>query len=162
MLLAQDADKQLALPATLELDLDGQSFDREVPYAQAEVTGRWIRARGPEIEYRSRVGLLDEGKGDGKSRAVFTTKLPKTGRYRVAVAFATGANRATRVPIVITHAGGEATITLNQKRKNSPFAFAPLGEFRFKAGEPATVTFTNEGADGAVIIDTVRWIWLGE
>jgi hypothetical protein len=162
MLLAQDSDKLVALPATLELDLGGESLNREVHYLQAELTGRWIRARGPEIEYRGRVGLLDEGKADGKSRAVFTTKLPKTGRYRVAVAFATGANRATRVPITIAHASGTASITLNQKRKTSPYAFAPIGEFRFNADDPATVIYSNEGADGAVIIDTVRWIWLGE
>ncbi|MES2694619.1 MAG: FAD-dependent oxidoreductase [Verrucomicrobiota bacterium] len=162
MLLAQDGDKLFALPTVLELDLGGESFNREVHYSHAELTGRWARARGPEIEYRGRVGLLDEGKADGQSRAVFSTQLPRTGRYRVAVAYATGAGRATRVPLSISHAEGTASVTLNQKRKTSPYAFAPIGEYRFKAGEPATVIYTNEGVDGAVIIDTVRWIWLGE
>jgi hypothetical protein len=162
MLLAQDRDKLLALPATLDLDFAGESFNREVHYTQANLVGRWIRARGPEIEYRGRVGLLDEGKGDGKSSAVFTTTLPKTGRYRVAVAFATGPNRATNARVAIRHADGTASITLNQKRKTTPFAFEPIGEFRFKAGEAAIATYDNQGADGAVLIDTVRWIWLGE
>ncbi len=162
MLLAGDGGRLPALPATFEVALEGESLNREVHYFQARTTGRWVRARGPEIEYRGRVGLLDEGKGDGKSSAEFATTLPRTGRYRVAVAYATGPTRATNTPIAIAHADGTAHVTLDQKKKSSPFAFTPVGEFRFTAGQPATVTYTNTGANGAVLIDTVRWIWLGE
>jgi len=66
------------------------------------------------------------------------------------------------VPAQIKHADGTATVKVNQRRKPSPFAFTPVGEYRFKAGEPATVVITNAGVDGYVQIDTVRWIWLSE
>ena len=162
MVLAGDTGKVPALPALFDIKVEGDGFNRDMHYTQARMTGRWIRARGPEIEYRDRVGLLDEGKGDGKAKAVFTTTLPKTGRYRVAVAFATGPNRATNASISVTHAEGATNVSLNQQKKTSPFAFAPIGEYRFEAGKPAIVAYTNEGANGAVIVDTVRWIWLGE
>jgi hypothetical protein len=162
MVLTGDKGRLPALPALLDVVVEGAGCNRDVHYTQAKLNGRWIRARGPEVEYRDRVGLLDEGKGDGKSKAVFTTTLPKTGRYHVAVAFATGPKRATNVPISIEHAGGTAKVSLDQKTKKSPFAFAPLGEYRFEAGKPATVTYTNDGANGEVIIDTVRFVWRSE
>lgn len=162
MVLAGDDGKLPALPALLEIEVEGASLDREVHYTQAQMSGRWIRARGPEIEYRDRVGMLDQGKGDGGSKAMFTTSLPRTGRYQVAVASATGGDRATNVAIVVKHAAGESTVRFNQKKKNAPFAFAPIGEYRFEANAPASVTFSNQGADGAIMVDTVRFIWIGE
>lgn len=94
--------------------------------------------------------------------AEFSTTLPKTGRYRVAVAFPSGGNRASNVPVTIVHDGGTAEMKLNQKKKPGPFAFQPVGEYRFTAGQTASVRFSNAGADGVVLIDTVRWIWIGE
>jgi len=163
MLLAWEGAKTFALPALLDLTVEGgDSLNREVHYTHATTVGRWSRSRGSELEYRFRVGLLDENKRDGQSRAEFTTTLPKTGRYAVTIAYATGGNRATNVPAQIKHADGTATVKVNQRRKPSPFAFTPVGEYRFKAGEPATVVITNAGVDGYVQIDTVRWIWLSE
>lgn len=163
MALAWEGEKQFALPALLDVTVEGgASLNREVHYTHATTVGRWIRSRGQEIEYRYRVGLLDENKRDGQARAEFTTTLPKSGRYRVAVAYATMSNRATNVPVQIAHAGGTATVKVNQRRKDSPFAFVPVGDYRFEAGKPATVVITNAGVDGYVQIDTVRWLWLGE
>ncbi|MSU52632.1 MAG: FAD-dependent oxidoreductase, partial [Opitutaceae bacterium] len=163
MLLAWEGGKNFALPAILDLTVEGgDSLNREVHYTHATTVGRWIRSRGPELEYRFRVGLLDENKRDGQARAEFTTTLPKTGRYRIAAAYATVASRATNVPVQIKHADGTTTVKINQRKKDSPFAFTPVGDYRFTAGEPASVIFTNTGVDGHVQIDTVRWLWLGD
>jgi hypothetical protein len=163
MLLAWEGEKNFTLPALLDVTVEGgASLNREVHYTHATTVGRWIRSRGHEIEYRFRVGLLDENKRDGQARAEFTTTLPKSGRYRVAVAYATVSNRATNVPVQIKHADGIATVKVNQRKKESPFAFGPVGDYRFKAGDPATVVITNADVDGYVQIDTVRWLWLGE
>lgn len=163
MLLAWEGDKNFALPALLDVTVEGgDSLNREVHYTHATTVGRWSRSRGLEIEYRNRVGLLDENKRDGQSRAGFTTMLPKSGRYRVAVAYASANNRATNTPVQIAHADGTATVKINQRKKDSPFAFVPVGDYRFKAGDPATVVITNAGVDGYVQIDTVRWLWLGD
>jgi hypothetical protein len=161
--LARDADQKVALPATMTLDLgDTATLDREVQYDAAQLMGRWARTRGPEVEYRQRVALVDDRKGDGAAQASFTTTLARTGRYRVAIAFASGGNRATNVPVTVTHAGGTAKLKLDQRKKNTPFAFVPVGEFRFAAGAASTVTISNQDANGYVTIDAVRWVWLGE
>mgnify|MGYP001260794371 CR=1 FL=1 len=161
--LVQDEKRLLALPASIEVMLGEEpSLNREVHYLKAKLDGRWNRARGPEVEYRQRVGLMDQGPGGERMSAEFATTLPRSGRYRVAVAFPSGNNRATNVPVVVTHAGGTTRLSLNQKQKPGPFAFQPIGEFRFEAGRPASVTFSNDGANGLVLIDTVRWIWVGE
>lgn len=163
MLLVQDQKRLVALPARAEVVLGNEpSLDREVHYYKATLDGRWNRARGPEVEYRQRVGLMDQGPGGEPMTADFVTTIPKTGRYKVAMAFPSGGNRATNASVTITHADGKKEIRLNQKKKPGPFAFQPLGEFRFKAGQPASVKISNAGADGVVLIDTVRWIWLGE
>lgn len=163
MLWAQDADKLVAIPATAEVAVGaGASLDREVHYDRAQLSGRWTRTRGPEIEYRNRVALMDEGKGEAGSRAVFKTALARSGRYLVAVAFPSGGNRASNATLTITHAEGTAVVSLDQKKKPAPFAFQPVGEYRFDADRPATVTFSSAGANGRVLIDSVRWIWLGE
>ncbi|MBL9206831.1 MAG: FAD-dependent oxidoreductase [Opitutaceae bacterium] len=163
MVLVQDEKKLVALPARVDVDLaEAASLDREVHYTEAKLNGRWNRARGPEVEYRQRVGLVDQGPGGEPMTAEFSTTLPKTGSYRVAVAFPSGGNRASNVPVTITHDGGTAEVKLNQKKKPGPFAFQPVGEYRFTAGKTASVRFSNAGADGVVLIDTVRWIWIGE
>ncbi|WP_438479279.1 FAD-dependent oxidoreductase [Oleiharenicola lentus] len=162
-LLAQDGDRLQTLPARVEIATGNEpTLDRTVHHSAAKLTGRWSRTRGPEVEYRGQVGLGDEGKGDGGASAVFTTTLPKSGRYRVAIAFPSGMDRATNTAIEVVHAEGTAALKINQRKKPGPYAFQPLGEYRFTAGQPVTVTFKNQGADGTVLIDSVRWIWVGE
>jgi hypothetical protein len=176
--IATDAAQRKARPATLTLTFgDAPSNDRETHYTAAKLEGRWDRVRGQEIEYLSRVGLIDDKKADGRHSATFPVTLPKTGRYLVAVAYPTAGKRGTTAaPCEVTHAGGVAKITLNQFRKTdlagkpTPFAFVPVGEWRFEAGKPYTVKISNQnapaaaakGATPAVTIDAVRWIWLGE
>lgn len=40
-------------------------------------------------------------------------------------------------------------------------AEVPVGEFTFKAGKSDNVDLTNRGTDGRIVIDAVRWVWLG-
>lgn len=160
MLIAQDGEKRIALPAVAEITVgdDAKQAYTEVHYEDARLTGRWKRTRGSDIEYRQRVGLVDNREADGSGVARFAAKLPRAGNYLVAVAWPTTGNRATNVPVVVRHAGGEAEVTVNQRRKSAPFAFAPIGTFRFDAGQEASVTISNAGADGFVAIDAVRFI----
>jgi choline dehydrogenase-like flavoprotein len=160
MLIAQDA-RHTALPADALIHAGGTETPAaiEVHYEQARLKGRWKRTRGTDIEYRRRVGLVDEAEGDGTCSARFAARLPRAGRYLVAVAWPVSGNRATNVPVTITHAAGETRHTINQrKRKDGPFTFVPLGEYEFAAGADAAVTITNAGAKGYVAIDAVRFI----
>ena len=137
-----------------------------------KLTGHWFGTRGLQMDYYYRMGSFDIAspgdeptrtpfptKGDGKSQAVFTATLPKTGRYQVAIAYPASTTSATNVPVTISTADGDQNETINQKA-TPPFAFSPLGEFKFDADKPAQVTVTDAGADGRIGVDAIRFIWV--
>ncbi len=161
LLNVEDGDglKSTTVKLKLAVGNDPQP-DPEVHYSDAKLTGRWDRTRGTEMEYRARVGLITV-KGSQDSTATFSINLAESGRYRVAMAFPAANNRDAKVPITVTTADGEKQFTIDQRKKPTPFAFMPIGEFRFEKGKPAVVKVSSEGVKGYVAIDTVRWIWLG-
>ena len=101
----------------------------------------------------------DGGEKDGKQSATFTTDLPAAGKYEVRLSYTPNANRATNVPVTVTHAGGEKAVTVNQQKKPpTDGAFVSLGTFTFEKGKGGSVTVTNKGVDGYVVIDAVVWV----
>ncbi|WP_439630541.1 FAD-dependent oxidoreductase [Gemmata sp.] len=102
----------------------------------------------------------DSAKDRGKQSAKFVADLPAAGRYEVRLAYTPNANRATAVPVAVTHKDGTASVTVNQQ-KPPPLAgqWVSLGTFEFEKGKAATVTITNDGVtDGHVIVDAVQWL----
>jgi hypothetical protein len=101
----------------------------------------------------------DGGTKDGKQSAKYTPDLPKAGKYEVRLSYSPNANRATNVPVTITHAGGSATVTVNQ-RKAPPVSemFVSLGTFMFEKGTAGNVVVTNASADGYVVVDAVVFL----
>lgn len=95
------------------------------------------------------------------ARARFTPEL-RAGRYQVCLGFRPGVKQATNTPVTIRHAGGVAKLKVDQRKETMPFNFVPLGEFTFKAGTAGSVEVSNGETDGRVVIDGVRWVWLGE
>ncbi|MBI1367538.1 MAG: FAD-dependent oxidoreductase [Planctomycetes bacterium] len=125
--------------------------------AQAKLTGHWTAssAVGPFVAngYRH-----DGAAGKGMS-AVFETKLPEAGKYEVRFSYTDNANRSAAVPVTIHHAGGNTVVKVDE-RTAPPIdkLWVSLGVFEFAAGEPATVSISNEGLDGYVVIDGVQFI----
>lgn len=121
----------------------------------AKLTGDWLASilpSGIHQGYRH-----DNDARDGKATAVFTANLPAPGRYEVQVAWSPNANRATNVPVRIGHAGGSSEVKLDQRqRPEIDRHFGPVGTYEF--GTTGTVTITNAGTDGHVILDAVRWV----
>jgi hypothetical protein len=101
----------------------------------------------------------DGGTKDGMQSATFTPDLSKAGNYEVRLSYSPNPNRATNVPVTITHAGGTATVKVNQ-RKGPPVSetFVSVGTFSFERGKTGRVVITNEGVDGHVIIDAVVFL----
>jgi hypothetical protein len=99
----------------------------------------------------------DEGKGSKSIR--FDVKVPATGRYEVRIAYTPNPNRATNVPVTITHADGETTKSVNQKQK-PPIdgTFISVGTYSFSKDGESSVTISNEGTTGHVIADAVQLI----
>ena len=66
-------------------------------------------------------------------------------------------NRATNVPVSISHADGKAKATLNQRKTpKHDGVFTSVGTFTFASN--ATVTISNANTDGYVLIDAVQLV----
>ncbi|MEM9282318.1 MAG: FAD-dependent oxidoreductase [Verrucomicrobiota bacterium] len=124
---------------------------------EADLTGAWKTSTSASSfvgdEYRH-----DSNTGKGERMAVFSTTLEAGGQYSVRVAYPKNANRASNVAVELHHAGGKETFTLNQKEVPSHEPFHELGVFSFDAGAETTVTISNDGTDGYVILDAVQWL----
>jgi hypothetical protein len=101
----------------------------------------------------------DGGTDRGQQMIRYTPDLPAAGRYEVRMSYSAGSNRATNVPVTVSHAGGKAVVKVNQ-RKPGPIdgAWVSLGTFRFEKGRGGFVEVGNAGADGHVIADAVQWL----
>mgnify|MGYP003606728260 CR=1 FL=1 len=140
----------------------------------ADLFGNW-QGCYPEIVRPDRTRMPDVFLGPGMqrdsvrrgqvspARARFQPALPREGRYQICLCFRPANNYATSVPVTIRHAEGTAKVTVDQRKETTPFPFVALGEFRFKAGDAGFVELRNGAAlDGRVVVDGVRWVWLGE
>ncbi|AWM39338.1 Xanthan lyase precursor [Gemmata obscuriglobus] len=105
-------------------------------------------------------GYRHDGNADrGKQTAKFVPDLPAAGKYEVRVAYSANANRASNAAVTVTHAGGATEKTVDQKKK-PPIdgLWVSLGTFEFAKGKGGSVTITNVGADGYVILDAVQFV----
>jgi hypothetical protein len=125
---------------------------------QSARTGAWTESRA-SARFVARGYQHDGNTNDGKCSARFETKLPKTGRYEVRLAVPHNANRASNAKVEVRHAGGTKVVIVNQ-RERPPIdgLWVSLGTFDFALSEPASVSVSNEAADGFIVIDAVQWL----
>ncbi|HSH92949.1 MAG TPA: FAD-dependent oxidoreductase [Roseimicrobium sp.] len=126
--------------------------------SEAKLTGEWTVSGAGKTFVGD--GYRHDGKGaSGKCSARFEATLPKSGRYEVRFAYPPNVNRSSKVAVEITFAGGKHKAVINERQTpNIEKHFVFLGNYDFKSGEPASVTVTNEGSDGYVVIDAVQWV----
>jgi hypothetical protein len=161
------ASVEVPVGAALGQDVTMDDFD-------AELLGGW-QGVYPEIILADHTRVPDVFLGPGMqrdsvragrvvpSRARFQPLLPRDGRYQVCLCFRPSKTQATKVPVTIRHAEGTAKTEVDQRKEITPFPFVRLGEFRFKAGDTGFVELRNgDMLDGRVVVDGVRWVWLGE
>ncbi len=156
---------------------DGQMLDFESPPAPDHVSmtkeqlgGIVVDDREAELTGFESVGhttspFIGEGYAHdghdrkGEQKAIFRPTLPKTGVYEVSITYTALSNRATNVPVIISSADGTQQVTVNQKKRAPEKSFIyPLGKFKFTAGKSGYVEISNQGTDGHVIIDAVRFV----
>ena len=77
--------------------------------------------------------------------AKWTANLTAAGNYQVYAWWAAADNRVTNAPYAIAHAGGTATVTVNQQSNGGKWNL--LGTYAFNAGA-ASVTLTHPGGSG--------------
>ncbi|MCP5518260.1 MAG: FAD-dependent oxidoreductase [Verrucomicrobiales bacterium] len=125
---------------------------------RAVLTGAWQKST-------SIGGWVGSGyRHDGNRHAVeataaFVTRLPAPGRYEVRLAYTAHDNRSRNVRVVVDNGSERAVRRVDQQRAPAiGELWASLGAFDFPSGEPVSVTVSNRGADGHVVIDAVQWL----
>jgi hypothetical protein len=149
--LAADKPKPIAPPAKATA-VAGILLDDDA----AELTGAWVvSSKQPALS--GKTYRHADWKSDGVMTARFAPEIPQAGRYELRLLYIAHANRATNVPVTIRSADGEKTVRVNQ-REECLVAGVPraLGVFAFEAGKAGSVTISNTGADGFVIVDGLQ------
>jgi len=81
--------------------------------ADAEKTGHWTGSSyGMPVDGAS---IHDANSEKGQLSVAYKLTVPTTGRYEVRVSYASAPNRASNVPVEITHAEGHSKAVVNQK-----------------------------------------------
>ncbi|OYP29509.1 MULTISPECIES: FAD-dependent oxidoreductase [Rhodopirellula] len=125
--------------------------------SQASFVGTWRQSAANRPHFLSGYRHEDNA-ANGKCSAIFETKLP-TGFYEIQLAYPPNTNRATNVPVKISSAGGTTSVKVNQRSKpTTEKAFTSLGVYQFDQRQPAKLTISNQGTDGYVIVDAVRFV----
>jgi hypothetical protein len=130
--------------------------------AEAELVGDWpvSRSIGGFVGsgYRH-----DNNEEQGKKTAKYVPELPNAGRYEIRVWFTPYENRAPEVRVIIRAAEGEKTAVINQRAKPAKWpGYVSLGGYNFSAGRGGSVTISNAGAKGNVVVDAVQFVRLVE
>ncbi len=132
--------------------LDGVVVDE----TKATRTGKWTESTSAPMYLG--IGYHHDGKSqDGKSKASFNVSLPKAGLYEVRLAYPHHRNRATNVPVSISHVDGVSVVKVNQRQK-PPIdgLFLSLGTYQFS--EKALIEISNKETDGYTIADGVQLV----
>ena len=118
--------------------------------------GAWKESRN----FRPYVGIgyiHDDNAGKGAASLTFETKISKSGRYDLRLAYSPHPSRASNVPLRIESGGKSQEITVNQRLSLDPgSAFRTLKTLDLKAGHKLTVYLGNEGTDGFVVVDALQ------
>jgi hypothetical protein len=128
--------------------------------SSAKLSGQWKHSTS-QFPYVGAGYQHDDAAGKKESAtaasATFIAKLPQPGRYDVRIAYSPNPNRASNVKVVVKHAIGIASTTINQQ-KTPPIdgTFTSIGAYAFES--EGTVTISNEAANGHVIIDAVQFL----
>ena len=122
------------------------------------ITGAWTAA-STTLGYNGTNYIHDGGEGRGQKSVLFTPVIPKTGNYRVSLRWNSHSNRATNIPVTITHSGGVANATVNQQTNGG--TWFDLGVHPFTEGTNGSLLLSNTGVNGYVIADAAMWTPVG-
>jgi len=91
---------------------------------------------------------------------IFTPEIPGDGDYEVFAKFLGKSTRADNAPVEIKHAGGAKVVKLNQRKTD--VEWVSLGTYPFTKGTEGSVTISNEGANGLVAVDAIKYVRQGQ
>ncbi len=128
-------------------------------FNHCDFTGTWAIGQIPGGGYLGEPGYLGYNyqyrpAGTGANKAVYSIYLRHPGNYDVLVSWYPSSGNATNARYIIRHAGGAATVEVNQQEPLLSLVKS-IGTFYFDAGT-AVVEITDE-ADGRVIADAIAF-----
>jgi len=118
------------------------------------ITGAWTSSTAISGYYG--VDCINDGNGGKGTKSVrYTPTISTAGQYLVYMRWTPYSNRASNVPVTITHAGGAATVTVDQRTGTG---WILLGTYSFNAGTSGNVLVSNTGTSGYVIADGMKFV----
>lgn len=120
-------------------------------------TGAWTRESAVGLQGLFVFNFL-VGTAAQAGEAVYTLPIAEDGNYRISLLYKPAPDRATSVPISITHHGGTANLSWNMRKGNIHGFANEIGIWRFLAGANNTITLSTTGTDGKVIADAVAFV----
>jgi hypothetical protein len=119
------------------------------------ITGTWTTSTNTSGYYGANY-IYDGNTGNIGGKSVkFTPSIQTTGTYAVYLNWAATANRATNTPVDVFDGTTTTSYTVNQQLNGS---WVLVGTFQLNAGATAYVKVRNDGANGYVIADAVKFI----
>lgn len=126
--------------------------------ATSIIIGEWThRPVGGEYHGTGYTHDLNELKGTKSTKLI--PHLPTSGLYNVYLNWDSNSNRATNVPVTITHSGTQTTLSIDQTELG---IWVLLGTYAFEAGEVSNLLIETTNTNGYVIADAAAWERLPE
>jgi len=123
--------------------------------SDAKLEGNWSPSNSSD-NYLGVAYLHDENDGKGEKTATWTVDL-QPGSYEVRISSVPYNNRASNVPVTVTHADGTKEVVLNQKEMpGDKKSFSSIGTFTFE--DKAVVQISNKGTKSHVIVDGIQFL----
>lgn len=125
----------------------------------AEFNGDWKHSTNfkPSIGQGYRVYGAKDVHSDGKATATFRVKVPASGTYIIQLAYSAHETRASNVPILITNAGRETRLMIDQTLPMPVRQqFQRIGTATLSADSETSIQIQTTGTTGFVILDAVQ------
>lgn len=122
------------------------------------LTGEWLERSAFDGGFHNSGIRHDGSRGKGEKSVRYTARLPHNGEYEVHLRWVnpvSGFATAGNVPVTIQHAAGTTGLTVDQRMNGG--RWNSIGTFRFDSNRAAVVTLSNEGTQGHVVADAVRF-----
>lgn len=128
----------------------------------AELIGTWKHSTNFPV-YVGKGYVHDENKADGKAQAVFRFTAAADGNYELRMAYSAHPTRATNVPVVVRNGDEELRLIVDQRQPLPPGEyFRKIGEVSLTSDTASTITVSNAGTNGFVILDALQLIPVAE
>lgn len=147
------ADRQVLDWGVSSANTNAIILDSEQP-AGITIVGGWATSTS-NPGYWGANYLHDQNMNKMKS-VRYSVFFPQEGAYTVHLRWTADPNRATNVPITITHAGGSTNFTVNQRSNGG--IWYPVGIYTFASNTTASVLIETAGTTGFVIADAVMFL----